>query len=109
MKVDDWNQKLSISLDQIHFWKDNRIKINEDHSFWSNDDNINKLHKDFVEDCLWTPDLEVKNAQEISVGKPTPFKILLKKQGVVHVESRNIHMTVPCVMDFGGYPFDQQV
>ena len=114
--MDDKNQKLSVGLDQIYFWEDERIKIDEGHSFWSNDVNLLSLDGDFVKDCLWMPNLQVKHLHSLSVIKPTPtsmngspFKVLLAKNGVVQVEYRNVQMTVSCSMEFDKYPFDQQV
>lgn len=114
--MDDENEQISISLDQIQFWQDDRIRINKSHSFWSNELDVINLSGEFVEDCLWTPKLHIKNLNHISVIKPTPtssngspMKVLLGKSGTVQVESRHLQITVSCYMDFSEYPFDQQV
>ena len=116
LQVDDENQKVSINLDQVYFWRDNRVIIDDGHSFWRNRSSIINLKDDFAEDCLWTPNLEIKDLRSISVIKPTPssangspFKTILSKLGTLYVESRNLHITVPCAMEFADYPFDQQV
>ena len=116
IQVHDEDQKITLNLDQIHFWKDNRINVDEGHAYWSNSSSIINLNCGFVDDCLWTPDLGFKNLNKISVTKPTskssngsPFKMLLNKFGTIYMESRNLLITVPCNMDFSEYPFDQQV
>ena len=104
-------------MDQIYFWKDTRINLTNNHPFWStNISNVIQLNGDFVEDCLWTPNLEFKNLNKIQSVKPSPtssngspFKVLLHKLGNVQVELRNFQITIPCNMEFADYPFDQQV
>ena len=117
IQVADKDEKLTLLLDQIYFWKDERINFTNEHPFWSgNKSNVIKLNGDFVENCLWTPKLDFKHLTKISAVKPTPsssngspFKVLLHKLGIVQVELRNFQITVPCNMEFADYPFDQQV
>ena len=115
-QIDDENQEIIISLDQIHIWRDDRIVLDEEHHFWNNKTNIINLNGKFIEDCLWTPNLETKNLNKMFAVKPTPtssngspFKTVLSKSGTIQVESRNIQISVPCQMRFSDYPFDQQV
>ena len=103
-------------MDQIYYWKDDRILIDTEHPFWSNQTNIINLDGDFVNDCLWKPNLEIKNLNQISAVKPTskssngsPFKFILTRLGTVQVQSRNFRIRVSCGMEFQDFPFDQQV
>ena len=99
---------MTIAIDQIYYWKDDRILIDTEHPFWSNQTNIINLDGDFVNACLWKPNLEIKNLNQISGVKP-PFKFILTRLGTVQVQSRNFRIRVSCGMEFKDFPFDQQV
>ena len=103
-------------MDRLHFWTDNRIEINRTHSYWQNQVDAIVLDGDFVQKCLWTTNLHIKNLVDLSVVRPTasspngsPVKVLLEKSNKIYIELLNIIMTIPCTMDFAAYPFDQQV
>ena len=115
-QVDEENHRISVSLSQMYYWKDSRIKIDEDHPFWSNGVDIFALDGAFVENCIWIPNFQFKDLIEISAARPTPaspngspIKVLLGRTGVLQVVLSHVDMTLSCYMVFDDYPFDQQV
>jgi hypothetical protein len=116
IKVDEENQRISVNIHQLYFWKDHRIIINREHNFWQGEVETLNLDGEFVERCLWTPGLQFKDLNNLDIIRPTPtssnaspVQVVLKVDGTIQVILRNVHITVSCYMDFNGYPFDQQV
>ena len=114
--MDEKNQRISVSLHQRYKWKDDRIKINNSHTYWSNNVSHLGLNGEFVERCLWTPGMQFKDLIEIETTRTTalssegsPVKVRLFRSGEISVFLQNLQITVSCSMDFDGYPFDQQV
>ena len=116
LKVDEINQRISLDVDQIYSWRDDRVHIDQNHTFWENQADALNLHGEFVDRCLWTPGLQFKGLNKVEIVRLTPsssngspVKVLLGVNGSIQVVSTNVHITVSCYMDFDGYPFDQQV
>ena len=116
VKIDEDNQRISVDIHQMYWWKDNRIHIDLEHNFWQDDVKMLKLDGEFVERCLWTPGLLFKDLNDLDIIRPTPtsangspVQVVLYVTGAIEVTLRNVHITVSCYMDFNGYPFDQQV
>ena len=100
----------------MYFWRENRIQIDENHTFWNSGADHVKLDGKFVDLCLWTPNLQFRDLNAIENVRPSPsssnsppIQVILGLRGIIQVILRNVHLTVSCYMDFNGYPFDQQV
>ena len=61
LKVNDKKQKVVIAIDQRYYWKEPRIIVHQNHSFWKAGKSSLKLNGNFIENCLWTPDLKFTN------------------------------------------------
>ena len=105
-----------MDIHQVYFWEDSRIHIDDNHTFWNAHVDHLALDGEFVERCLWTPGLQFKDLNELSIVRPTPassnrppLKVVLGSTGIIQIILRNVQLTVSCYMDFDSYPFDQQV
>ena len=90
--------------------------MNTSSPFWETGKSSLALKGDFVEECLWLPELVITNAQDVDVYNPTPteltgspIKYSLDKNGNIHAWLRNAEIKISCTLDFDSYPFDKQV
>ena len=114
--MDDFHQRIILTLDHQYFWREPRITVNQSHPFWEASRSSLALNGDFVEKCLWTPDMIFTNTHSIETFNPTPTehngpsnKYSLDRNGNVHVWMRDAAIKVSCTLDLKNYPFDKQV
>ena len=115
-KVDEHKQEIVMKVEDSLLWKEPRITINKNHSYWELKHPTLKLRGKFVEDCLWTPSLYYTGVDEISSFSPTPtknkgspFKYYLKNNGELVMWMQVSTLGLSCAMKFVWYPFDIQV
>ena len=107
---------ISVALDKLVTWKDERLVMNENNSFWKANKSMAAIDYGYVRKCLWTPELKIANEIQKYDHNPTSSNLkhsnsefYLSKSRVIASHRRNARITFSCPMDFSNFPFDTQV
>ena len=115
-KVNDEQQTITIVIDQVGQWDDERLIINKSNSYWKANKSYAQIGGKFVEECIWTPKMMFLNLNAMASPNPTPNSIngpplsfFLFRHGTIMSYRRNAKLTFSCGMEFSNFPFDIQV
>ena len=101
---------MTIVLDQVVSWGDERLVINKNNSFWRANKSYAMITGTFVNECMWTPKMMFLNVIPTpKFQKGSPLSFYLFRNGTVMAHRKYSRLTFSCGMEFSNFPFDIQV
>ena len=105
-----------MKIEQLLIWYDPGIIVNSTHPFWSSGKMYLKLDGEFVQNCIWNPDIYFVSVDNIESYSPSPTAkiaspqhVFLNEFGIITSWLQVSKLTLSCGMEFTYYPFDKQV
>ena len=101
---------MTIVLDQVVSWADERLDINTNNSFWMANKSYAMITGKFVDECMWTPQMMFLNVIPTpKSAKESALSFYLTRNGTVMAHRKYSRLTFSCGMEFSNFPFDIQV